>query len=147
MIEINFGFDKSTPIRGYRANTIICDEYTEMKTEIKKETEVNEIKYYAEKGNLSRNDKCPCGSKKKVKSCHKHFLNIRHYVVQREINVSNALAAHNKAADMNKEGYKKLTREQFIETLDLQENAEKLQNSNEIHQVSEQTDEKVENLE
>ncbi len=124
---------KDKPIRGQRSNAVIIDEYTTMNEEIYKEvfkeTKVNEIKHYAQKGNLGRNDKCPCGSKKKVKNCHKHFLEIRHYVVQREMNVSNALASHNKLAGMGKEGYKPLTREQFIESLDSAENQQILENS------------------
>jgi hypothetical protein len=93
----------------------------------KNNQQVNELKHYAQKGNLKRNDKCPCGSGKKVKVCHKHFLEVRHYVVQREFQITNGIANYNRTANLK--GHKTLNREQYIDALNEAENQAKLNNN------------------
>ncbi|HEX5186478.1 MAG TPA: SEC-C metal-binding domain-containing protein [Nitrososphaeraceae archaeon] len=119
-------------IRGQRTNWFIIDEYSRINPEIyeeemNKQTEESQpdnkdILEYAKKGALGRNDKCPCGSGKKVKKCHSNYLNIRHFVVQKEFNVVNALAEHNRKLTDN--GHKKISRERFIDSLLEKENNE-----------------------
>lgn len=58
---------------------------------------------------LSRNDRCPCNSGRKVKRCCKDFLTIRTEHINGDFKVRNEYAEHQRNAKSGKSGYESLT--------------------------------------